>query len=63
MASMRMQSAAGMSVYAPSNSFYVQGGIPNQRGPFVQSALPGQMRGGNVPRWNGVGNTGFGKYF
>ena len=61
MASMRMQNAA---VYAaPNTGFYVQGAIPNQRGPFVSNTIPTQMRVGNVPRWNGIGNTGYGKYF
>jgi len=61
MASMRMQNAAGMPVYAPTNAgFYVQGTIPNQRGPFVSNNLPAQMRPGNVTRWNGLGNPGYG---
>jgi len=65
MASMRMQGAAGLPVYAPANAgFYVQSALPNQRGPFVSAnaAIQAQMRGnvGNVPRWNGIGNAGFG---
>jgi len=63
MASLRMQNAAGMQVYAPTNTgFYVQGGIQNQRGQFVSNTMPAQMRGGNMQRWNGgaLANAGYG---
>lgn len=57
MATMRMQNAAGMPVYAqPNAGFYVQGAIPNQRGQYVSNAIPAQMRSGNMQRWN----TGYG---
>jgi len=63
MATMRMQNAGGMPVYAqPNAGFYVQGGLPNQRGQYVSNAMPSQMRGGNMQRWNGggIGNAGYG---
>lgn len=62
MATMRMQNAAGMPVYAqPNTGFYVQGGLPNQRGQYVSNAIQPQMRGGNMQRWNGgLGNAGYG---
>jgi len=61
MATMRMQSASGMPVYAqPNAGFYVQGGVP-QRGQYVSNAIPAQMRGSNMQRWNGgLGNAGYG---
>jgi len=61
MATMRMQGATGMPVYAQPNAagFYVQGGVP-QRGQYVSNAMPTQMRG-NMQRWNGgLGNAGYG---
>lgn len=61
MASMRMQGASIPAVYAPANAgFYVPSALPNQRGPFVPGgALPSQIRGANMSRWNGL-NTSFG---
>jgi len=61
-ATYRMQNTGGMPVYAqPNAGFYVQGGLPTQRGgQYVSNAIPVQMRGGNMQRWNaGVGATGY----
>lgn len=46
-----------------AGGYFVQGALPNQRAPFVSSTMPGQMRSGNVPRWNGgIGSMGYGEY-
>jgi len=62
MATMRMQNAGAMPVFAqPNAGFYVQGGMPNQRGQYVSNAIQPQIRG-NMQRWNGggLGNAGYG---
>jgi len=62
MATMRMQNAGAMPVFAqPNAGYYVQGGIPSQRGQYVPNAIQPQMRA-NMQRWNGgnLGNSGYG---